>query len=75
MQSAGKIADSFKRFADIHLRVPPLSSTVLRIRWAISIAISFRVWRNIDSMLLLAGYYDAAGAPGWKTGKGLHSRH
>jgi hypothetical protein len=41
-----KIAENFKRFADIHLsRHAAELRTPLRIRWATSMAISFPVWR------------------------------
>jgi triphosphatase len=70
-KAQAKFADSFKRFADTHFPAAPLNSKVRsRIRWETVIATSCHVWHEIDNVLLLAGYYDAAQAnAGWKTGK------
>lgn len=76
-KAQGKISDSFKRFADIHLsrHAAELKSVFcqpLGDRYRDQLP---RLTRDIDSILLLAGYYDPVVAQtGWRTG-GAASRY
>lgn len=72
-KAQGKISDSFKRFADIHLsrHAAELKSVFcqpLGDRYRDQLP---RLTRDIDSILLLAGYYDPVVAQArWRTGRG-----
>ncbi|WP_171922925.1 CYTH domain-containing protein [Salmonella bongori] len=62
-----KMADSFKRFADIHLsrhaaELKSVFGQPLGDRYRDQVP---RLTRDIDSVLLLAGYYDAVVAQAW----------
>lgn len=66
-KARAKFADSFKRFADIHLS---RSAAELKSTFAHPLGDSYRdqlprLAREIDSVLLLAGYYDAVQANAW----------
>ena len=66
-KAQGKISDSFKRFADIHLsrHAAELKSVFcqpLGDRYHDQLP---RLTRDIDSILLLAGYYDPVVAQAW----------
>ncbi len=66
-KAQAKIADSFKRFADIHLsrHAAELKATFgqpLGDRYRDQLP---RLTRDIDSILLLAGYYDANAVQAW----------
>ncbi|WP_437887915.1 CYTH domain-containing protein [Phytobacter sp. V91] len=66
-KAQAKFADSFKRFADTHLS---RSASELKKTFAHPLGDSYRdqlprLSRDIDSVLLLAGYYDAAQANAW----------
>lgn len=67
------MSDSFKRFADIHLsrHAAELKSVFcqpLGDRYRDQLP---RLTRDIDSILLLAGYYDLSWLKhGWRTGRG-----
>lgn len=72
-KAQSKMSDSFKRFADIHLsrHAAELKSVFcqpLGDRYRDQLP---RLTRDIDSILLLAGYYDPVVAQaGWRTGRG-----
>ena len=74
-KAQGKISDSFKRFADIHLsrHAAELKSVFcqpLGDRYRDQLP---RLTRDIDSILLLAGYYDPVVAQAWlENWQGLH---
>ncbi|WP_336218303.1 inorganic triphosphatase [Citrobacter amalonaticus] len=66
-KAQGKMADSFKRFADIHL-----SRTAAELKSVFGQPLGDkyrdqlpRLRRDIDTVLLLAGYYDAAVVQAW----------
>jgi triphosphatase len=66
-KAQAKIADSFKRFADVHLS---RSAAELKKAFAHPLGDSYRdqlprLARDIDSVLLLAGHYDRALANEW----------
>ncbi len=66
-KAQAKFADSFKRFADIHLS---RTASELKKTFAHHLGDSYRdqlprLARDIDSTLLLAGYYDRALANAW----------
>ncbi|WP_343711498.1 inorganic triphosphatase [Kosakonia radicincitans] len=66
-KAQAKFADSFKRFADVHLS---RSAAELKKAFAQSLGDSYRdqlprLARDIDSALLLAGHYDRALANEW----------
>ena len=68
-----KIAENFKRFADIHLS---RHAAELRTTFAHPLGDQYgdqlpRLARNIDSMLLLSGAYEGVKAQAWlRTGRG-----
>ncbi|WP_318368849.1 inorganic triphosphatase [Enterobacter sp.] len=74
-KAQGKINDSFKRFADTHLsrHAADLRTTFehpLGERYADQLP---RLARNIDSVLLLSGHYNAVQAQAWlENWQGLH---
>ncbi|AMG93120.1 inorganic triphosphatase [Citrobacter amalonaticus] len=62
-KAQAKMADSFKRFADIHL-----SRTAAELKSVFGQPLGDqlpRLRRDIDTVLLLAGYYDAAVVQAW----------
>ena len=66
-KAQGKIADSFKRFSDTHLS---RHAAELKTAFAQPLGDQYadqlpRLTRNIDSMLMLAGYYDENVASEW----------
>lgn len=66
-KAQAKISESFKRFADIHLS---RHAAELKTTFAHPLGDQYgdqlpRLARNIDSMLLLSGAYDGAGAQAW----------
>ena len=66
-KARGKIADSFKRFSDTHLS---RHAAELKTAFAQPLGDQYadqlpRLTRNIDSMLMLAGYYDENVASEW----------
>ncbi|WP_039056932.1 inorganic triphosphatase [Enterobacter sp. Bisph1] len=74
-KAQAKFADSFKRFADIHLS---RSAAELKKAFAQPLGDSYRdqlprLVRNIDNVLLLGGRYDRALAEAWlENWQGLH---
>ncbi|UXY11590.1 inorganic triphosphatase [Kosakonia sp. ML.JS2a] len=74
-KAQAKFADSFKRFADVHLS---RSAAELKKAFAQPLGDSYRdqlprLARDIDSALLLAGFYDRALAIEWlENWQGLH---
>lgn len=74
-KAQAKMADSFKRFADIHL-----SRTAAELKSVFAQPLGDlyqdqlpRLRRDIDTVLLLAGYYDAVVAQAWlENWQGLH---
>lgn len=76
-KAQGKIADSFKRFSDTHLS---RHAAELKTAFAQPLGDQYadqlpRLTRNIDSMLMLAGYYDEKVASEWIATAGFTSRH
>ncbi|EDD4578213.1 inorganic triphosphatase, partial [Salmonella enterica subsp. enterica serovar Kentucky] len=66
-KAQAKMADSFKRFADIHLsrhaaELKKVFGQPLGDKYRDQLP---RLTRDIDSVLLLAGYYDAMVAQAW----------
>ncbi|MES0264326.1 inorganic triphosphatase [Citrobacter sedlakii] len=74
-KAQAKMADSFKRFADIHLS---RTAAELKSVFAQPLGDQYqdqlpRLRRDIDTVLLLAGYYDAVVAQAWlENWQGLH---
>ncbi|CSF20174.1 adenylate cyclase [Shigella sonnei] len=66
-KAQGKISDSFKRFADIHLshHAAELKSVFCQPLGDLYRDQLPRLTRDIDSILLLAGYYDPVVAHAW----------